>query len=644
MFELFKGAPRCFSVMLVVCCMFLAHGTANAQNPQWDCDAEITDPDQKWTAELCSAHAGCKLVFAIQKGCVKTKRFLTGLRDAIGEGTKSLFGYRKEITPDAIFEASTSDNLKAAGSKPELAETARSIKEKVRSAGKSELQGSTQSGGTYKYYGDVVDGKSTGVGTTIFSNGKIERGNYVNNNLEGLGEVMVVDRERYVGGYTNGSKYGTGAIAFETGTLASGRFEGGDMIEGKYVAPSGRLLVGTFNSGRLEKGAIYYPNGALQSKGEYENGVLVQGKSFDQLGKVTDVTTLLDRYTKIATDTTAANDRAKREREQEITSRAAADKQKVDAMARDERQFQTSLNSLNVGQLFAKADELKSQGDSAKSRDALRALIARFPNHALATTAAQQLSGNAASAEPRSGTTQLASTSSSGQGISAGASATFKSICHRDWEKLSKFVTQKINGLPRDISGESIRSMNLIVQFSERCASYDADSRRQAGSYRESIKNTQDRDQNSCMQGAKWCQNEARRQALEYDQIFSAELSKALSDPNYSADLKGSVGGTSGANGSGIASSSSNKSGACDADLSRIGNTVAQNQSRVGQGAVKGMELVLWSLSESIKVIDRSCPTEPQYVAMRQRMQANMASTKQSCDQMSTSTCVARLP
>lgn len=642
--KLLKSAPRCFSVMLVVCCMFLAHGSANAQNPQLDCDADITDPDQKWTAELCSAHAGCKLVFAIQKGCVKTKRFLTGLRDSIGEGTKSLFGYRKEITPDAIFDASLSDNLKAGSAKPEIAENAKIIKEKVRSAGNTELSGQGTNGTTWKYYGDVVDGKATGVGTQIYSNGHIWRGGFVAGRSEGLAETVMPETNRRVGYFKEGRQNLEGALLTETGALFAGHYKEGRIVEGKLVLPGGARFEGTFVDGNPDVGKRYRENNTLASEGKYEKNTLVDGKSYDSSGKVTEVTILRDREAKVAADTAAANDRAKREREQEIASRAAADKQKADAMARDEQQFQASLNSLNVGQLFAKADEFKSQGDSAKSRDALRALIARFPNHALATTAAQQLSGSASSAEPRSGITQSASASSSGQGVNAGAGTTFKSICHRDWEKLSKAVRQQTADIKS--YGSSIKTENLKIRFSERCASYDADSRRVVDSARESIKFSQDFAQKYCREDAASCASKQEQgyQAGKYDQIYSTELAKALGDPNYSADLKGSVGGTSGGSGASVASSSSNKSGVCDADLSRIGNTVAQNQSRVGQGAVKGMELVLWSLSESIKVIDRSCPNDPQYVARRQQMQTTMATTKQSCDQMSTSTCTARLP
>lgn len=63
--------------------------------------------------------------------------------------------------------------------------------------------------------------------------------------------------------------------------------------------------------------------------------------------------------------------------------------------ARIEQQFRTSLQTMNPGQLFAKADELNAKGDRARAREALRALVSRFPDHPLALTAARQMEGGA---------------------------------------------------------------------------------------------------------------------------------------------------------------------------------------------------------------------------------------------------------
>ncbi|MDP9896885.1 hypothetical protein J2W32_006093 [Variovorax boronicumulans] len=77
---------------------------------------------------------------------------------------------------------------------------------------------------------------------------------------------------------------------------------------------------------------------------------------------------------------------------------ARAEQLKRDEVARADQQFRTSLQTMNPGQLFARADELNTRGESARAREALRALIGRFPNHPLAAEAARQLTGATGSA------------------------------------------------------------------------------------------------------------------------------------------------------------------------------------------------------------------------------------------------------
>lgn len=72
---------------------------------------------------------------------------------------------------------------------------------------------------------------------------------------------------------------------------------------------------------------------------------------------------------------------------------ARADQRKREEAARSEQQFRTGLQTLNPGQLFARADELSAQGDSARAREVQRALMSRFPDHPLAATAARQMAG-----------------------------------------------------------------------------------------------------------------------------------------------------------------------------------------------------------------------------------------------------------
>lgn len=92
---------------------------------------------------------------------------------------------------------------------------------------------------------------------------------------------------------------------------------------------------------------------------------------------------------------------SKRQTEAAASKAQAAAKASAE-LAGAEKSFRDSISKMNAGQLFAKADELSSQGDKAKAREVLRTLVSRFPDHPLAATAAQQMAalGSAANNAP----------------------------------------------------------------------------------------------------------------------------------------------------------------------------------------------------------------------------------------------------
>jgi hypothetical protein len=85
---------------------------------------------------------------------------------------------------------------------------------------------------------------------------------------------------------------------------------------------------------------------------------------------------------------------AARRAEEDARKRAQVEARRAEEAARlaAEEAFQGKLQTANAGQLFALADELKARGDATRARQALRALVARFPEHQLAVSAATLLS------------------------------------------------------------------------------------------------------------------------------------------------------------------------------------------------------------------------------------------------------------
>lgn len=101
-------------------------------------------------------------------------------------------------------------------------------------------------------------------------------------------------------------------------------------------------------------------------------------------------------------DRIAAEQQAKAERDR-IAAEQAAAAARAERAAEEDAAFEASLTRLGAGELFAKADELRTAGDADKARRALRALISRFPESPLAATAAQMLAGIGASTSTSNG-------------------------------------------------------------------------------------------------------------------------------------------------------------------------------------------------------------------------------------------------
>lgn len=76
---------------------------------------------------------------------------------------------------------------------------------------------------------------------------------------------------------------------------------------------------------------------------------------------------------------------------QRNAARAAGDSKNAAARDKADSAFAANLAKMNAGQLFALADAKRLEGDPDKARQAYRALLSRFSDHALAGQAAQQL-------------------------------------------------------------------------------------------------------------------------------------------------------------------------------------------------------------------------------------------------------------
>jgi hypothetical protein len=436
---------------------------------------ELQSEGAKFQMELCSAHLGCRMVLSIQNTCAKAEKFITNLSNVVGEGVKTIFGYRKELTSEKVFEASLSDKQRAVEKDKgwhDLIDPIRSAVSKVKETGKEHSPSFVEVGDTsktgqlegngfrFRKLPDTVEIERivgvypgwTGIKTDMVDVAKETR--------EVTERIMFKDTaDNYTPGLVGKSIFSDGSEYSGTRILGKDRF----LRHGKgtLITADGRQMEGSFVNDGFSEGVIRRRDGTLIAKGKWDSsGNLFQGQTFDSTG-----TTVIQNVDRPG-DKAKAEAAAKEARERAL--RDAEAKRKADA-ALAESQFRDSLNTLNAGQLFAKADELSSGGDKVKAREVLRTLLSRFPDHPLTANAANQLSNLAQNSATISSAQNGSSNTTSGGG--AGGGVANSGISGRpfqecaDGEKNNTALSAKINAIPRNDTVKLIRGAHFASRW-----------------------------------------------------------------------------------------------------------------------------------------------------------------------------------
>ena len=143
--------------------------------------------------------------------------------------------------------------------------------------------------------------------------------------------------------------------------------------------------------------------------------------------------------------------------------------EQAEAEAKAEAAFQSTVTKGNAGQLFALADELREAGKAAKSREVLRTLVSRFPEHPLAANAAQQLSQmGAAPAAPSysrpSAAAPAASASSSYRPPSSGVN---EASCQAEVNRLADALTASRSRTANNVVAQMETLMFVLKAMAE---------------------------------------------------------------------------------------------------------------------------------------------------------------------------------
>ncbi|MBI5451561.1 MAG: hypothetical protein HY940_09425 [Gammaproteobacteria bacterium] len=260
---------------------------------------ELKDADIQEQIKLCTAHAGCDLIMGSKRSCVTAKTFLVNLKAAVGEGTKSLFGYRKKVTSNHVFTASLSDAARKVEQLPavrtilegnswDASKEARDARVKeygvyalgllaqIDAADKDVLKLTYGTTGKIIYIGKIHSGflnnggeYPSGYGTMFFDNGEIHRGDFFNTSVSGKGDFLLANGVRRIGWVGDNDaphKNFDQVVVYPGGEVYQGRLD-------VHVKPSG-------------KGTLKWPNGNLKEEGLYEFGKLVAGKRYNEDGTI----------------------------------------------------------------------------------------------------------------------------------------------------------------------------------------------------------------------------------------------------------------------------------------------------------------------------------------------------------------------
>jgi hypothetical protein len=590
--------------LLIIFATFSATSVMAQLSPEVAKCGELQTDGAKFQMELCSAHLGCRMVLGIQNTCAKAEKFIAKLSTAVGEGVKTLFGYRKEVTSDHVFEASLSERQRAVerdSSWREKLEPIRNVTKQVKedikangdamvSVGELNQQGFVKVNGTQfiKSPNSLFISRVVGADDNYAGTKK--------DTIDLIGDTREVvayssfDERRGNTLYANGSEYRGDSLMKNGQYIRNGR--------GTLIATDGRQMEGIFVNDGFSEGTIRRRDGTLAAKGKWDSaGNLAQGQIFDETGIV--VTRSVDAEGDRAKAAALVAER-KRQSDRESDAKRLADEEK------SINQFRDSLNKLNAGQLFAKADEFSTSGDKVKAREVLRTFLSRFPDHPLATTAAQQMSSMAGQASPNN-----ASGSTSGSRATSGASCT--SALNR--------LQAKFNQLESNISNRTndrVMMQQLWAQqkFRSLARSYPGCT----ASERDNVDSGISQNQQVCRSGGYSGDCNLGYDAYGWRATIDASIAEIMAGAG-SASAETTNGNVSTQN--------------CDSRLATQEREFeAVNRRPVPAGATPPLRRVMWMTSERIKLVKANCPNTSKYLQMIQELQTAYDQSEKACGQM----------
>lgn len=345
--------------------------------------------------------------------------------------------------------------------------------------------------------------------------------------------------------------------------------------------------------------------------------------------------------------------REKQERDAKEAESAVIAAQNAKAAA--DKRFQASLLKLNAGELFVLATKLDREGNADNALEARSALVSRFPNHALAATAAQQMaatsSGSSQSAIGTGGATSSAPSSlAKSAAVSSASPPKYASVCERNLAKLFKLMSDRKIANAAASWDLFLRDFNLDgAKILEPCIGASASAARTYEAAMDKAKKITQYcagPHDKRLECRQWGNGASENQGNPYDNrawytAWKADVDRALADPaNFSAEL----GTAAGANTS-TATSADVAADSCAAKLKTVEASFNAAQPNIPKNSVTVLsEATMWMLNESINIIESTCPKSVTYRGQAAQFRQTLSQTKQVCDRSSARPCIAQLP
>lgn len=667
------------SIALAATLLFVSSA---AQAGMADCE-EVKASGLASQRDKCVAHAACNFVLGNKPDCAAAKVFLERTQGSALNKLAGVFGSRKPITANDVYEA----NLPEVAFSQDWKDRFAAVREKAAAAG-TQTESYTISAGAVLYQGDMQDGKRHGWGFMFYADGAMFRGRFDQGWRTGLGEHAAQNGYRDVGMRDHNQLEGEAWARLADGSQRKGTYSKGKLQGmGTHIFPTGESYSGVFVDDKAEGEGIFTTASGEKFSRTYAANKVVAGygapgstvaaAAAPAAAPVNPLAGCSSRHGMCTTACSVAGllgALASRNADSAGTQRCldacnknrdecAASATPAPVVAAAPPPAPVVAASLPAGSgggntdtsggapfkvnasgrvcdgqcvlLVAETKCTHIKDNSEKISCLTQNGLGMTPETPAVCAQAKALTGCMTRQEMDSLPVKTASRSG----------GTYASLCERNWKKIQNVMEDRKIRYAAATNDLFLRDIHFYsAKVMEPCVGSSADAARAHETSMESYNKVLQscaaaHHRTECTQwgsgggvsdnGGNPYNNPA------YYASWKGEVDKALSDPSYSAEL-GSIGGSATAN-AGDAS--------CASILKVVEHQADAAKKDIPPGSVVVLsEANMWRAARSIEKIKEYCPQSERYQSEMANLESQYRDLKRACDASASRTCEARLP